>query len=178
VPLEPEVELPPVPKSQKQEVRQQHRENRPLERTVEPAAAPIISPPPIVQLKPIAETPVQIANGGAPTTGSGQAAANGQGQTNLNAQNVITPAIWASEPIYYSPERAAQLKESGSATIRCELLSNRHVRNCRVVNESPKGYGFGRAALAASRDFVINPPKFNGQVIQSSHMDITLNFTR
>jgi len=180
--LEPEVKPVPSPEHvpEKQAWHPQKADRHP---TPEPAPIELATaPPPIVPLMP-PEGPPQLARSTVDGSGKGQGTGTLAGQGRLSAQdsNVATAATWAVVPddqffatVY--PERARQLRVGGSATIRCELSWNRHVRNCRLIGEKPKGYGFGRAVLAASRNFVINPPKLNGEVVRNSPIDIRLEF--
>jgi TonB family protein len=45
-----------------------------------------------------------------------------------------------------------------------------------VVSESPPGYGFGSAALAAARSFRINPPMRDGRIDEAAWVGIPVSF--
>ena len=60
-------------------------------------------------------------------------------------------AKWSKFPNLddYYPERASEDEVEGSATIECQILSTDGKVKCSVVSETPKGYGFGAAAVRA-----------------------------
>ena len=60
-------------------------------------------------------------------------------------------AKWSKFPNLddYYPERASEDEVEGSATIECQILSADGKVKCSVVSETPKGYGFGAAAVRA-----------------------------
>ena len=45
------------------------------------------------------------------------------------------------------PDRALRAGEAGSATIQCVALASGKLADCDLVQENPKGFGFGQAAL-------------------------------
>ena len=60
-------------------------------------------------------------------------------------------AAWACPPRPTSsdfPRRAQDRDASGTATIRCRTVASGIPTDCRILSETPPGYGFGRAALA------------------------------
>ena len=79
------------------------------------------------------------------------------------------------ERIYPRRARAAKVMRA-TVVLRCQLLWNRRVNKCDVIQVTPSGYDFGRAKLNASPDFVIEPPKQHGRVIRRSLIQIQLNF--
>lgn len=94
---------------------------------------------------------------------------------------VIRNPTWASRPtadqvarLY--PRRAANLGLSGGATLMCEIAGNGAVRACEVVDESPKGRGFGDAALASARYFRLNPRTVDGETVEGARVRIPMVF--
>nr|WP_313429170.1 hypothetical protein [Brevundimonas diminuta] len=57
---------------------------------------------------------------------------------------------WSAPPRIETPPKALQDKVSGVATLRC-AFTNGAPTACRIIAESPAGYGFGMAALRATR---------------------------
>lgn len=51
----------------------------------------------------------------------------------------------APDPFY--PERAQRLEREGEASVECRVLSEKRLEACKVVSESPPGWGFGEAAV-------------------------------
>lgn len=45
------------------------------------------------------------------------------------------------------PDMALRAGEAGSATVQCVALASGKLTDCEVVQESPRGFGFGQAAL-------------------------------
>jgi protein TonB len=93
---------------------------------------------------------------------------------------VITRANWIRQPTPEQmdrayPDRAIQRGVSGSASLNCFVEASGRVTDCRVTNETPGGYGFGRAAQSVSRYFQISPQTVNGAA-QGSRVAMTIRF--
>lgn len=93
---------------------------------------------------------------------------------------VITRANWIRQPTAEQldrafPDRALQRGVSGSASLNCLVEASGRVNDCRVTNETPGGYGFGRAAQSVSRYFQISPQTVNGSA-QGSRVAMTIRF--
>lgn len=93
---------------------------------------------------------------------------------------LITRANWIRQPTPEQmdrafPERAIQRGVSGSASLNCLVEASGRVTDCRVTNETPGGYGFGRAAQSVSRYFQISPQTVNGAA-QGSRVAMTIRF--
>ena len=61
----------------------------------------------------------------------------------------LTSAVSAKD---YYPERALQDEVSGVAIIDCVLQADGKVKDCVVVKEMPRGYGFGEATVKLFED--------------------------
>ena len=88
---------------------------------------------------------------------------------------------WVSKPtaaqlgrIY--PERAATKEMSGGATLLCGVATDGSMVGCAVIDESPKGWRFGEAALAAARYFKMSPRTVDGQVVEGAKVRIPIVF--
>ncbi|MGV9009892.1 energy transducer TonB family protein [Brevundimonas sp.] len=93
---------------------------------------------------------------------------------------VIMRANWIRQPTAEQldrafPDRAIQRGVSGSASLNCLVEASGRVNDCRVTNETPGGYGFGRAAQSVSRYFQISPQTVNGSA-QGSRVAMTIRF--
>jgi protein TonB len=96
-------------------------------------------------------------------------------------QRVIRNPSWLQRPtgrqladLY--PRIAAERGISGGATLMCEVIGTGAVRNCAVIDESPKGRGFGEAALASARLFKLNPRTVDGEAVEGAKVRIPLVF--
>jgi periplasmic protein TonB len=96
-------------------------------------------------------------------------------------QRVIRNPSWLQRPtgrqladLY--PRIAAERGISGGATLLCEVIGSGAVRNCAVIDESPKGRGFGDAALASARLFKLNPRTVDGETVEGAKVRIPLVF--
>jgi len=88
--------------------------------------------------------------------GAGNGAGSGFGGMNIQA---LTVPVWARAPSFEAmaaawPKDAAELSE-GSATLRCTVSPTATLRNCRRLNELPRGKGFGSAAMGLADKFVL-----------------------
>jgi protein TonB len=95
---------------------------------------------------------------------------------------VISNPSWLAKPsaaqlgrLY--PERAARNGVSGSTVMECRVTAQGTVASCTVVQESPKGYGFGDAALASTRYFRLNPRMVDGSTVEGAKVRIPMAFT-
>jgi periplasmic protein TonB len=73
---------------------------------------------------------------------------------------LILPAMATpDESDRYYPERAAKAHVSGVARLDCQVASTGDLSGCKVVSESPTGFGFGQAALKMIADgkFKLHP---------------------
>ena len=60
------------------------------------------------------------------------------------------PLRWAVPPRVETPPKALQDQVGGSATLRC-AFTNGAPTGCRIIAETPAGYGFGMAVLRGMR---------------------------
>lgn len=74
------------------------------------------------------------------------------------------------------PRLALERNISGGATLLCEVAANGAVRACSVIDEAPKGRGFGDAALAGAKLFKLNPRTVDGQAVEGAKVRIPLVF--
>jgi protein TonB len=79
----------------------------------------------------------------------------------LNPEWGIRPS--GADMLSAFPERAMRMGKSGSATLRCLVAPGGRLANCRVISETPEGYGFGQGALKLTRFFRIKPTLIDGR---------------
>lgn len=93
---------------------------------------------------------------------------------------VINNPAWIRQPsadqlMRAYPDRALRAEVGGVAAMSCLVQPSGRVSDCRVVSETPGGYGFGRAAEGLSRYFQISPRTVDGAAV-GSRVNISLRF--
>lgn len=72
------------------------------------------------------------------------------------------------------PPGAFRQRQGGRATLSCRIRLDTRLEACRVVDESPPGMGFGRAALEASGYFRFQPPTRDGVAIEGQEVPVVV----
>lgn len=93
---------------------------------------------------------------------------------------VITNPRWERQPsadqlMRAYPDRALRAEVGGLATLNCLVEPNGRVSDCNLANETPGGYGFGRAAQGLTRHFQISPRTVDGAAV-GSRVNIAIRF--
>lgn len=88
---------------------------------------------------------------------------------------------WASPPdaeavASHYPNRANRLQVEGSATISCFLDPSGKLYDCHTVEENPKGFGFGDAAVAMAAEFRMKPETIDGRPVGTDDVRIPISF--
>ena len=93
---------------------------------------------------------------------------------------LITEPAWIKLPggddmarVYPGDAQARGVE--GRAIIQCDVALDGLLRNCRVVEETPPGYGFGVALLLLAPQFKMKPATRNGVPVSGS-VNIPVNF--
>jgi periplasmic protein TonB len=150
-----------------------------MDRTITPFAAPAFpsGPAPATGIAPDGVAGTGRAGNGDGTgaggrgtgTGTGTGSGSGPGsRPGASSQEVaLTPPRWIRKPTFrqmemYNPPRAIGERVSGTAILACRVDSGRRARRCRILSETPRGYGFGTAALNTVRLGRIDPAMRGG----------------
>lgn len=102
--------------------------------------------------------------------GSGSGSGSGEGSgggPKASSNGAYQVADWIEKPDLwlrrYYPPRALRQGAVGKVTLLCRISRNNKVRGCRILSESPEGFGFGEAALRAAPHFRVRPPMVDGR---------------
>ena len=126
--------------------------------------------------------PAESAAAGTGTGAGGNGDGPGGGGPGGNSPPVIKrPAEWVVRPsnaqlMPYNPPRAAREYVNGVADLSCKVLRTQRLKDCRIVSERPRGYGFGRAALNAVPIFRINPPMRGDMALEDEPIVFSVAF--
>ena len=93
--------------------------------------------------------------------------------------NDYSPPTWVHKPTEDQIKAvwpSASPDTPGQAILNCSISSKGVVSHCHVESETPKGRGFGAAALQLVPGFAIGPGKMNNNPISMSEARIPINF--
>lgn len=146
---------------------------RPPEVTAPPKPAP--EPPLIVGAAPDADpAPGQGLGGEGTGSGAGQGAGSGPGAGDGPPRLIQGPTKDQIRRLH--PREAFRQRLNGSARIACRIRLDTRLEDCRVVDETPPGRGFGQAALAASSYFRFRPPTRDGRPVEGREITVGVEF--
>lgn len=95
-------------------------------------------------------------------------------RTIINASYAREPTNDELKSVF--PAQALREGVSGRSTMTCVALANGQLGGCVSASETPRGYRFGQAGVAAARFFRMNPRTENGQAVDS-RANLTINWT-
>ncbi|MFT4091358.1 MAG: hypothetical protein QM645_11540 [Asticcacaulis sp.] len=130
-------------------------EQKPVQQTTVKIHNPVNVPDTVTDTIPVTPAPPDVIVG--PVTGpviSLQGEPAKTPQQGVATGPVYAKAVWSRFPdsavlMEYYPARALNAEMEGSATVSCEIIDTKGRVACVAMNESPAGYGFGRATIRA-----------------------------
>ncbi|MDZ4370575.1 MAG: TonB family protein, partial [Phenylobacterium sp.] len=95
---------------------------------------------------------------------------------------VVTNPDWLRRPTVedvqkFYPALANALTLEGYALISCSVAADGRLPDCRALEEAPRGLGFGDAAVAMSRTFLMRPQTINGRAVAGGNVRVPIRFT-
>jgi protein TonB len=89
-------------------------------------------------------------------------------------------ARWIKQPggtalARYFPQAALDAGRTGTAVLDCAILQSGKL-NCVVQSETPRGDGFGAAALSASQGYLASPQAADGSMAYGQRTRLTIHF--
>jgi TonB family protein len=75
------------------------------------------------------------------------------------------------------PARALAARLGGAATLSCDIAVTGRLTACVVVSETPRGYGFGAAALSLAGKFAMEPELKAGKPVAGGHVRLPIVFS-
>ena len=154
----------------------------PKPRPVEPELpAPVVQAPKpalVVGVAPVA-TPTPGFGQGGQGTGSGTGSGDGDGPGSGSGCGFprLLRGPNTGQIVSEAPPAARRARVSGLVNMRCELRTDTRLENCRVVNETPTGMGFGPAAVrVALARFRFAVPQRDGQPIARCTIPLGIQF--
>lgn len=146
---------------------------RPVQPRPEVAAPPRPAPeqPLIVGAAP-EPSPMPGPGQGGQGTGSGGGSGSGVGPGVGDGPPRIIRGPSVGELRDLHPREAFRQRRGGRATLACRVRLDTTLSDCRLVDETPTGMGFGEAALAAARYFRFRPPTQNGAPIDGREVRV------
>lgn len=110
-----------------------------------------------------------------------QAAAPQDAEPAMPAAREITDPDWRrvenpGNPLRFYPKQAQDLSVEGAATISCVVDADGRLQDCKVLDETPAGYGFGDAALRMKVLFRMKPLSRSGQPVDGGVVRVPIRF--
>jgi protein TonB len=114
--------------------------------------------------------------------GVGAAAGPGAGgEGGSRDPDTLAAPDWVTKPSFeemmrLNPRWAQVEGVSGGAVLACRIDKRKKAHSCRVLSESPKGYGFADAAVRAVKLGRLKPPGANGLPQYRAWVRIPIHF--
>ena len=128
--------------------------DKPRELPAPPVQAP--EPAPVIGLATVAGPIPGMGQGGA-GVGTGTGDGNGPGSGGIGPM-ILRPATSAEIESVAPPPVRGMRRPAGRVVVNCVIRTDQRLDDCRIVEESPRGFGFGEQALRATAFFRFRPP--------------------
>ena len=145
----------------------------------------LVAPPVPASIQPVivglaSETDLVQAQGrGSDGESMGEGRGDGSGPGRGGSPPMILRGATRSEIMSVVPQSARRARQAGRTSISCVIRLDETLDDCRIVSESPSGFGFGEAGLQASRFFRYRPPSTaSGRPVEGQRVTISVLFGR
>ena len=155
-----------------------HTPPRPVDQPPELPAPPVQAPEPalVVGVAPVAGPTPGMGQGG---EGTGSGTGDGDGPGSGGTGPLILRGPSQAEILTVVPPAARAARRSGRSSINCLIRIDQRLEACRVVDETPAGFGFAEAALRASVFFRFRPPMTGaGRPVEGQRVTVFVQFGR
>ena len=129
-------------------------------------------------VKPRTDTPPLVDDSKGPTAVTDTTAAPTQQETK---PRLIADPHWLRQPTADEfadayPQRALDDGKIGAVSLSCTVTAKGDLTGCSVADETPRGWGFGAAALGLSKRFRMVPRTEDGQAVGGGTVRIPIRF--
>jgi protein TonB len=158
-----------------------HVTPRPADRPRELPAPPVQAPEPalVVGVAPVAgPTPGMGQGGTGAGTGTGDGDGDGRGSGGTGPM-ILRAATSAEIQSVAPPQVRGVRRPPGRVVVNCVIRTDERLGDCRIVEESPPGFGFGEQALRATAFFRYRPPMTaSGRPVEGQRVTTFVNLGR
>jgi protein TonB len=149
----------------------------PPELVAPPVPAPVPDPI-VVGAAPIASPSPGMGQGGE-GTGTGGGRGDGDGPGSGGTGPMILRGATQGEILSVVPPEARAARRAGRASVNCVIRLDQRLDDCRVVSETPEGFGFGQAAIRGAAFFRYRPPmNAAGRPIEGQRVTVFIQMGR
>jgi len=103
-----------------------------------------------------------------------------RGAAPINTTPIVLDPPWNRVPTVAELDaawpKAATGEPFGQAALRCVLMKTGQLRSCDVISENPRGKGFGKAAQALSKLFLVNIGPADAKTFKDYKVDLPFRF--
>lgn len=141
--------------------------------------APVVKAPApalVIGMALIASPTPGMGQGGQGTgTGTGVGSGDGPGSGGTPYRFIEGPS--SRQIADAAPVAARRARVDGMVNLRCVIGLDSRLQDCRVISETPAGFGFGEAAVrVAMARFRFSPPTRDGRPVAGTEMPLGIQF--
>jgi TonB family protein len=130
----------------------------------------VLAAPAMAQQEP------QADDAAPPETSSTEAAAPPQPREPVVVRHRVLRSPTGEDVSALYPDAAALADLGGRAVVECTVALSTRLEACRVLEEEPKGYGFGDAAVRTAMLYRIAPPTIDGEPVPGTKFRVPVRF--